>query len=96
MSRTRLGPAGAGREGRRAAQLRLDAGGGARRPLRALLPGRPETGGAGSGAVVRRGQGAVRQLRDERPDDAALTHRAGQEHRGGPHAQPQDDRRMVL
>ena len=32
----------------------------------------------------------------ERYDDAARTYRAGQECRGGAHAQPQADRRMVL
>ncbi len=92
----RLGPAGSGREGKRTAQLRLDARGGPRRPFRALLPGRPEARGAGADPLARRGEGPVRRVRHERSDDPAGPHRAGQERRGVAHAQPQADRRVVL
>ena len=92
----RLGAACAGRFGRRAQKLRFDLGGDPRRPVRALLSGRSEDGGAGPDPLARRGVGGLCQVHHERHDDPAGTHRAGQERRGGAHAQPQADLRMVL
>ena len=89
------GSAPAARRRPRCAQgPRLDARRGTRRPVRALLSGRPEARGTRAARRSRSIQGRILQVYPQRPDDPADAHRAWQGHRGSAHAQPPAHSRM--